>query len=230
MECSPGICIFNHWLKGGHWCSPTSQREDVWSFLPWGFLKSSAFQLKVCLEFPLWHNGIGSISAAPGCRFDPWPRVVAWRIQYCCSSSVAVAGIWYLAQNSICHGAAKTEKKERKKKKNRKNKACLQLPPPQTWRMLGKCLYWLCSLPGRQGGPPLACLLLGAVNRLYHLVSPFPVQCSDREEKSTCPNDKSGFSFPLFETSFHEHWADLAPLLYFISWKLMALTLKWPES
>ena len=39
------------------------------------------FWSRVCLqalhsllwEFPLWHNGMGSVSAAPGCRFDPWP-------------------------------------------------------------------------------------------------------------------------------------------------------------
>ena len=28
------------------------------------------------VEFPLWHNGIGSISAEPGCRFDPQPSTV----------------------------------------------------------------------------------------------------------------------------------------------------------
>ena len=28
-------------------------------------------------EFPLWHNGIGVVSAAPGCRFDPLPGRVA---------------------------------------------------------------------------------------------------------------------------------------------------------
>ena len=27
-------------------------------------------------EFPLWCSGIGGISAAPGCRFDPWPGTV----------------------------------------------------------------------------------------------------------------------------------------------------------
>ena len=28
------------------------------------------------VEFPLWHNGIGSISTEPGCRFDPQPSTV----------------------------------------------------------------------------------------------------------------------------------------------------------
>ena len=27
---------------------------------------------KKCMDFPLWHNGI-CVSAAPGCRFHPWP-------------------------------------------------------------------------------------------------------------------------------------------------------------
>ena len=27
-------------------------------------------------EVPLWHSEIGSISAASGCRFDPWPSTV----------------------------------------------------------------------------------------------------------------------------------------------------------
>ena len=28
---------------------------------------------KKCGEFPLWHNGIGSIFVVAGCRFNPWP-------------------------------------------------------------------------------------------------------------------------------------------------------------
>ena len=27
-------------------------------------------------EFPLWCNGVGSISGALGCTFDPWPSTV----------------------------------------------------------------------------------------------------------------------------------------------------------
>ena len=28
------------------------------------------------MVFLLWHNGIGGIAAAPGCRFHPWPSVL----------------------------------------------------------------------------------------------------------------------------------------------------------
>ena len=30
----------------------------------------------VKMEFPLWHNRTGDISAVPACRFDPWPGTV----------------------------------------------------------------------------------------------------------------------------------------------------------
>lgn len=30
----------------------------------------------VLREFPLWRDGMGSVSAAPRCRFDPWPGTV----------------------------------------------------------------------------------------------------------------------------------------------------------
>ena len=39
-------------------------------------------------EFLLWHNGISSISAVPGCRFNPWPHTVDWRIHRCHSCGV----------------------------------------------------------------------------------------------------------------------------------------------
>ena len=40
------------------------------------------------LESPLWHKGIGGISAAPGCRFNPETGAVGYRIQHCCSCSI----------------------------------------------------------------------------------------------------------------------------------------------
>ena len=36
-------------------------------------------KMKEKLEFPLWHNGIGSISGALGHGFDPWSRTVGER-------------------------------------------------------------------------------------------------------------------------------------------------------
>lgn len=30
------------------------------------------YHQKQSQEFPLWHKRIGSVSAVPGCRFDPW--------------------------------------------------------------------------------------------------------------------------------------------------------------
>ena len=40
-------------------------------------------------EFPLWHNGIGGISGALGCRPDPWPAQHSeLRIWHCCSCSI----------------------------------------------------------------------------------------------------------------------------------------------
>ena len=35
------------------------------------------------MEFPLWHNRIRGVSAAQGCRFDPWPWHSGLRIQPC---------------------------------------------------------------------------------------------------------------------------------------------------
>ena len=42
------------------------------------------------LQFPLWCSGIGSISAARGHRFDPWPSTVGLRIWRCHS----YRGLW----------------------------------------------------------------------------------------------------------------------------------------
>ena len=39
-------------------------------------------------KFPLWHNGIGSISVAPGRRFDPWPGTA-----HSAGSGVAAAAV-----------------------------------------------------------------------------------------------------------------------------------------
>ena len=55
------------------------------------------------MECPLWHNGICSVSAAPGLRFNPWP------------GTVLGSDPW--PRNSICCGAAK--KKKKKKNVNR---------------------------------------------------------------------------------------------------------------
>ena len=62
----------------------------------------------------LWHNGIGSMSAASGHRFDPWPDTVEWRI-WCCrscgegQSQLGLGSDSWLG-NSTCHGVAKKEK------------------------------------------------------------------------------------------------------------------------
>lgn len=37
--------------------------------------------LKLLWEFPLWRNGTGDVSAAPGHRLDPWPSTVGDRTQ-----------------------------------------------------------------------------------------------------------------------------------------------------
>ena len=44
--------------------------------------------LKIHEEFPLRSNGIGGISAASGCRFDPQPGTVGLRIPSCRSCGI----------------------------------------------------------------------------------------------------------------------------------------------
>ena len=62
------------------------------------------------MEFLLWHSGIGSVSAALGCRFDPglahWvndPGLLLLLLLQLRSD------LW--PGNSMCHGEAKKEKK-----------------------------------------------------------------------------------------------------------------------
>ena len=78
-------------------------------------------------EFLLWCNRISSVSAAPGCRFNSWPcgDPVLW----CWSQLWLRSDPW--ATNSICHGAAK---KERKKRKERKEELSLdEVPVVAQW-------------------------------------------------------------------------------------------------
>ena len=65
-------------------------------------------------EFPLWHNGINSISAVPGRKFNPWPA-------QCVKGTRITAAVWYRSQlqfrsdsssrDSMCLREAKKEKK-----------------------------------------------------------------------------------------------------------------------
>ena len=63
-------------------------------------------------KFPLWHNGIGSISGTLGHRFNPWVKDLAllqlWhrlRLQLRLGSD-------HWPRNSIGHGAAEKEEKK----------------------------------------------------------------------------------------------------------------------
>lgn len=68
-------------------------------------------------EFPLWRNRISGIAAAPGCRFDPQPRLSELKDL---AATVASVQLWLRASNpwpgtSRCGGVAK---KQRKKERN----------------------------------------------------------------------------------------------------------------
>ena len=63
-------------------------------------------------EFPLWSNGIGGISASPGCRFNPSPHSELKDLEL--PQWWHRSKLWFVADpwlgNSICHGVAKKRK------------------------------------------------------------------------------------------------------------------------
>ena len=64
-------------------------------------------------EFPLAHNGVGGVSAAPRCRLHSCPCTAGERSQCClsCGSELQLGSDpWPVT--SMCHGAAKKGKKK----------------------------------------------------------------------------------------------------------------------
>ena len=71
------------------------------------------------VEFPLWPNGISSVSAAPGCRFDPW--LAQWVKGSSWHGLQMSLGFNPWTGNFHRHGVAKKEKEKKKKRKEKKN-------------------------------------------------------------------------------------------------------------
>ena len=88
----------------------------------WGHIFSTfyyeKFQTYGNVEEFLWCNGIGSISGALGCRFDPplaqWVKDPSLPQLWCRSQLRLRSDLW--PRNYIRHGAAKKEKRKKKKK------------------------------------------------------------------------------------------------------------------
>ena len=67
-------------------------------------------------EFLLWCNGIGSVSTAPGCKFDPQPSA---RTQACCSCGIGRKCGLESSLAGECHMPQGSQKIRRRKKTKR---------------------------------------------------------------------------------------------------------------
>ena len=88
-------------------------------------------------EFLLWHSGIGSVSAAPGCRFHPWP--VLWL-----KGSVVATGLDLILDLGTPYlwGGQKEEKKMSAMKLERIFKELLNWDVHAVRCGSLKCLFW----------------------------------------------------------------------------------------
>ena len=68
-------------------------------------------------EFLLWHNGIGGISAALGCRFNPWPGSGL--------KDLVLPQLQHRLQTAAQIGSLMKERKEGRKEEKKRNVSCV---------------------------------------------------------------------------------------------------------